>query len=454
MILFEALDIKREIIFGIIYFVLFMMMNSYLITYLFPKMDKGDFRLLQLGSIIRLLAAVAFGFIHLTMYTNPVSDTGNYHLFSEYWLRFIREHDAWFAVQQLFSSDSSLFISYLNSHNVSLVLRDSFCSHPQLLVVQLGALINLFSSDSYVAKAIVFASIGFVGILFILKTMHMLFPSVNKRWFVFTLLFIPSVAFWTSGYMKEPLCILSIGIIFYSYICLVLGGKARVRLLGCLLIFGVLLGFVKLFLLMALCVSLGIFTLLYQIHRTPFTRQNIIRLSSLYIVGIVLAFVSLHSSYLGDYSLGKVIGKAHTKFTLIRNTDVKAGSSYESCLHGTDAQSVLISIPKALNTAMFRPYLWEANNLLSLLSAVESAAVLCGTLFAIFLLLSRMKLIYPEERPIMLFLLILPLGFFYFAAISSSNFGTLVRYKSVFMPFYLMALSVVLSRGLKSKTLQ
>jgi hypothetical protein len=196
---------------------------------------------------------------------------------------------------------------------------------------------------------------------------------------------------------------------------------------------------------------MGLFALLHFVYKISFTRQNLFRLVPICLVGIILSFCILNSKYLGNYSLGRVIESAHTKFILIRNTDTKAGSSYTSCLNGTGYKEVLRSIPKALYTALFRPYLWESNNLLSLLSACESAVVLVGTLSILVLLVFRKKLISLLNTPSILFMFILSLTFFYFAAISSSNFGTLVRYKSIFMPFYLIALAVLLSRILRKQ---
>jgi len=400
--------------------------------------------MLQSGVIIKFLASLAFGLLYLFVLkpSAHLSDTANYHFFSIQMCRFMEDHHS---MNDLFGNISANFMQYLQQHNISLVNRDNFCVNPQLLIVRLGAWTNFVSNNSYFAKAIVFATMGYIGVLYTIKTMIRLFPATDLKLFILPLLFIPSIVFWTSGLMKEPVCLLAIGILLNYFTLLILQRKINFRSLIALMLSIWLLGFIKPFLLIILLISLIVFPVLHFIvnHKSSFTKRKIRLLTLLLIIFLLSAYLMLNQKYLGRYAIGHIFESARTSYVLMQGAD-KAGSTYEACLSETDLKSILLSIPKALNTALFRPYLWESNNLFSFISAIESLALLLATIYTIYLLINRKHLRSLIDNPGLLFMLFLSLTFFYFTTISTSNFGTLVRYKSIIMPFYLMTLTVTI----------
>ena len=126
------------------------------------------------------------------------------------------------------------------------------------------------------------------------------------------------------------------------------------------------------------------------------------------------------------------------------------GSGYDlGELDGT-LGSMLILMPNAINVALFRPYLWEVQNPLMLLAAMESFFVLALALVVLYK--TRLIEIFKVgTKPIVFFCLVFSLVFAFAVGISTYNFGTLMRYKIPMMPFFLAALLVILHQNRNHK---
>jgi hypothetical protein len=97
--------------------------------------------------------------------------------------------------------------------------------------------------------------------------------------------------------------------------------------------------------------------------------------------------------------------------------------------------------PDAIVVSLFRPYLWEVNNPLMLLSALESLALLLLVVYLIFK--GNVRLFRAFWEPNIFFYLLFALTFAFAVGVSTYNFGTLVRYKIPMMPFFVMALVLI-----------
>lgn len=142
------------------------------------------------------------------------------------------------------------------------------------------------------------------------------------------------------------------------------------------------------------------------------------------------------------YSLDKIAQTAMiTAYDIRYVTGKDAGSGYTlGELDGT-ISSMIKSIPAAINVTLFRPYLWEVNSPLMLLSAIESFALLMMTIFIVVKkgwLIKRYIL-----DPDVLFCFIFSLTFSFAVGISTYNFGTLSRYKIPMLPFFVIGLAII-----------
>ncbi len=277
-----------------------------------------------------------------------------------------------------------------------------------------------FTMAIYLSLFSVFAAWKFV------KRMTIVLPENRNAVFI-SFLFIPSVAFWSSGLMKESVMMTFLYFIGYFILRWYQDNSKWIiviPILICFLGLWLLKYYVAIVLLPVLLLTL-LFSIspgfLQSIH---FKWKLLIYFSLIVIGGLVVAF--LHPVF----SSGRF-------FELIRiSHDVVLANSNEAKIlfinAGSDFTFFIKNIPLAWVTGFFRPFPWEAFNLFSLIAAIEQFLFLLLFIYA-FILLFKVKINHKEIWLIM--------GAFIYCtllavvvSISTPNFGTLIRYQVAYMP--------------------
>jgi hypothetical protein len=152
------------------------------------------------------------------------------------------------------------------------------------------------------------------------------------------------------------------------------------------------------------------------------------------------------------YSLSRLPETARiTAYDIGFYTGKNAGSRYSLGEFDGTFTSILMLSPQAVNVALFRPYLWEVKNPLMLLSALESFVILMFTIYVLFV--RRQVLFKMLVNPHVVFCLVFSITFAFAVGLSTFNFGTLARYKIPLLPFYIMALSLMMDYSKSDKKL-
>ena len=104
---------------------------------------------------------------------------------------------------------------------------------------------------------------------------------------------------------------------------------------------------------------------------------------------------------------------------------------------------MLSKAPAAITAGLFRPFLWEVRNIVMLLSGIEGAILM----FLTFRILWKMRVFgiarYFAKNHLLVFALIFSLFFAFSVGISTSNFGSLVRYRIPVLPFFVGSLFIL-----------
>jgi hypothetical protein len=142
-----------------------------------------------------------------------------------------------------------------------------------------------------------------------------------------------------------------------------------------------------------------------------------------------------------------MIGKTAkvTAYDIAFQTGRDAGSTYAlGDLDGSFLGMVRLA-PQAINVALFRPYIWEIRNPLMLMSALESLIFLFVTVYVVFRFARapRISVLNPD----VIFCLVFSIVFAFGVGISTYNFGTLSRYKIPLLPFYALALVLLVNQS-------
>jgi hypothetical protein len=269
------------------------------------------------------------------------------------------------------------------------------------------------------------------------------YPDLKKQ-FAIAVLFVPSVFFWASGIMKDTITMSAIGYYTYAFYQIFIRRDRVIGNLITLLVSTMVIMSIKPYIAFALLPG----SLIWIVNKFTFEISNKVVKSLvgpflfLIAVGGGYLTLTLMSGFLGDYNVDNVLKKA-----VVANQDLKAdyygGNSFDIGDFDATLPSMLAKAPVAIEAAIYRPYLWEARNLVMLLSGFESMMLL----FITFRFLVRVRFLgflgYFTRSHLLTFSMIFALFFGFSVGISTSNFGSLVRYRIPVLPFYIGSIFIM-----------
>jgi hypothetical protein len=422
------------LIYGLAYAVQPSVTNRYTKPYFIPALT------------LKLVGGLAFGIIFNTLYAGDTNQyyrlTGIVHeAFGDSFttglrLLFIKNREA----------DPSLF-HYTD--RMFWLGRDS----TEYLPIQVGAVLGLFCFNNYSVITLGFATLSFTGMWAMYVTFVKLRPQIYKE-LATAVFFIPSVFFWGSGLMKDPLCLGALGWIFYAFYR---GFIERRNIPRCLLIgyiAGSILISTKIYILLAFLppALLWVFTEYSARLNSPLVRA--VAKPVLLTVGAAVALVALSSLSKLDsrFDVDKI--GAQSKLTadyLLSVSQAEHGSGYSLGEQDGTISGMLKLAPQAVVVSLFRPFIWEAHNPTMLLSAIEASYFIFLTLRIFYRVGVGKTLKAISSSPSITLCFVFSIIFAIAVGVSSSNFGTLVRYKIPLMPFYLGGLYILQNISMPSK---
>ena len=388
---------------------------------------------------LKFVGCVALGFIYQFYYSG--GDTFNYF----YHAKLIHS-----AFDHSFATGWKLLLDNGGSKDPALLpyVAGMFwheANSPEFLVSRIAAFFGLFCFNSYVVISLFFTVISFSGVWAMYIAFAKIRPQVYKQ-LAWTLFYIPSLFFWGSGLLKDSLCIGALGWLFYA---LYRGAIQRQMLLKCSVI-GVIAAYalisIKVYILLCFMPA----ALLWVFNETNSQIKNkTVRLLAkpLFIaVGVAVGFYAVLNITKGDakYDVNKIGERSKiTADYIYQQSVLQEGSAYHlGELDGTIGSMVKLA-PMAIVTSLFRPFPWEARNPVMVLSAIEAFFFLIFTLRIFYRVGVFKTLSVISKTPILSLCFIFSLIFAASIGVSTSNFGTLVRYKIPLIPFYLSALYIL-----------
>ncbi|WKN32232.1 hypothetical protein PZB74_02540 [Porifericola rhodea] len=394
------------------------------------------------GLSVKVVGALAVGFIYQFYYGGgkPSGDTFNYFKEAQVIFNAFLENPK-AGIQLLLANGE------VNPEIYEYANRIYWFDAPtEYFVIKLIALFSLFTGHTYTAVATIFAAISFSGIWAMYRSFYKLFPALHKE-FAIAMLFVPSVFFWGSGILKDTITLGALGWATWGIVRVFFERK------------GIVIGALVLFLSLYTIYSIKIYIVLCFLPAAILWvfLANVERIKSVALRILILPFVLVIGGLLGYYAMVKV-GEDNNRYSLDKVSETaEITARYLTYMGETQGGSVytlgddydfsptgmLRKFPLAVNVTLFRPYLWEAHNVVMLLSALESFATLLLTLWVIYQAGVMNLFRYTLARPIIGFCLLFAIAFSFAVGISTYNFGSLVRYKIPMFPFYLAGLFIL-----------
>ncbi len=390
--------------------------------------------------LVRMLGAIFIGLIYEYYYHG--GDTFNF-----YWNSTVIWHTFWvapfkairiiFANGEAYSPDLyeyTRYIYFLNAGDLS-----------SFNVVRVGAIFSLFTFNSYIVIALFFAVLSLTGLWAMYKALLDMFPRLAHQlaWATF---FIPSVFFWGSGYMKDTLTLTALGWGFYGFY---FGLIKRERVARNLIIFFLavyIIKEIKIYILGAMIPAIFPWLFLHYQSRIKSQVIRVISLPFMMLLSIPAAIFTFSqvTAENEQYRLENIAVTTQQSSEWLGYVSEKQGGSGYSLgeMDGTLA-GMVSKAPQAIWIGLFQPHIWQARNPVMLLSALEATIFLLLTLWTLWKVrLSNLIGMYVKH-PVLLFCLLFSLILAFGVTMASFNYGTMVRYRIPFMPFYMAMLLII-----------
>ena len=394
------------------------------------------------GLMVKIIGAIAVGFIYQFYYGGgrPSGDTFNYFANAA----IINE-----AFGDSFNTGLQLLLA--NGEYTPDIFRYAtrmywFHSPTEYFVIRVIAVLGLLTFHTYSAIAVLFAVLSFSGVWALFRTFYKLFPALHQK-FAIAILFLPSVAFWGSGILKDAITLGALGWATWAIVRIFFERKGVPVATLILLLALYTIYAVKIYIVLCFLPAALLWVFLANIKRVRSVMLQGLITPIILVVVVVLSYLAVVEIGKDNarYSVDKLSETAEITARYLTYVGESQGGSVYTLGDDFDFSplGMLRKFPLAVNVTLFRPYLWEAYNPVMLLSALESFFTLVLTVYILFQVGVGRLLKYIISKPVILFCLLFAVAFSFSVGISTYNFGSLVRYKIPMFPFYLSGLFIL-----------
>jgi hypothetical protein len=320
-----------------------------------------------------------------------------------------------------------------------------FNDHSGWAAAKVFGILSILTFHSYPAMTVLIASLSFTGAWALYRTFTDLYPKLYKQ-FALAILFMPSVFFWGSGILKDSITFGCLGWMAYTAYLIFFKGRNIFWNSAVLFFTGYLAIMLKAYIVISFVPAL-LFWIFFT-YRSKIQNQFIKVVSgpALFTIALLFAFlmVQLLGAEFSRYSLQNVMETAETFQSwhgyLAENANA---SGYTLGEFDGSLGSMITKIPAAVNVTLFRPYLWEVNNIVMLAAALESLLLLGFTLYILIRNGVGRTITSILTNPTVFFCLFFAIAFAFAVGFTTYNFGALVRYKIPCIPFFLAGLMIL-----------
>lgn len=336
-------------------------------------------------------------------------------------------------------NNTPAFDHYYSEMNYWARKVDSSIYNDSHTIIRFNALVRLFSFGYYNVHTVVICFLSLIGLTAIYKT-FMNHLQDKKRELVFAVFLLPSVLFWGSGVLKEGLIFFALGLLIYY------SGKlfSKKAILICIAT-ALLLAFSKFYVWLAIFPSIALLVWSNKSSTPPAFIKLVIILTVIGVVGLNIdSFTSIQNPLV-------TLSQKQYEFNLLatgqltdsnHNPIPTANSIIEINRLDPTFSSFLKNSPQALVNTFLRPFVWELKSPLMLLSGLE-------TIFILFIFVISLLFIKPIKEIYWQFVLFCTsFVFIQFLIIGETTpiLGAIARYKTIALPFFIIAVLFILDK--------
>ncbi|MBK5285038.1 MAG: hypothetical protein JJE25_06515 [Bacteroidia bacterium] len=298
-------------------------------------------------------------------------------------------------------------------------------------IIRINSIIRIFSFGVYNVHVVFFSFFSFAGLIALYRFFSGLIKR-NHRIVYAGIFLLPSVAFWSSGALKEAVAIFAIG--FFLHFSLKYVNKKSVRNGIMVLLFLFLLVLIKFYYLIALLP--GISGYLWCRNK-----QNIyLKYFTTHIVWLLLLYSTRF--IVPDYNVPVILSYKQNNFV---NMAVASGSG---SIFSTEKlhpvwRDIIKKSPDAFLSVLLNPLTFSRHKILALLSSLETVLVLLLLMAALI----AFRKPEQEDYPLLIFALSFVIITFTLIGLTTPVAGALVRYKTITLPWLIFMLVYIIDFG-------
>ena len=305
-------------------------------------------------------------------------------------------------------------------------------------VSRYSGLFYLIGAKSFIITSFIVCCFSYMGLWKFYRLLNMLYPGYEKG-LAYIILFLPSIAFWGSGIMKDSYTVSSACWLTYNfYMVLIIRKKVLINAIFLLLNLFIIIN-MKPYVILSLLPGIVIWLNSAYLKKI---KNIFLKILILPLISIVILVTGVYifqnlSSLMGVYGeVDTAIEQAQVIRSDLLRADQYGSNNYDVGKFDGSLISLISVAPNAIFTALFRPFLWEIGSPTMVFSAVENFILIIFTLFTLIRVSPFTVLRTLLKEPFLFYCLIFSLLFAFGVGIAGTNFGAMVRYKTPLMPFF------------------
>lgn len=386
--------------------------------------DKPYYQDFRKALFIKLFSGLAFAFIYLYYYGG--GDTLYYFWGSQ-------------SVSRMFVKDIPSFFKIIGG-NQSFELYSMFdrtTGWPtywrdpnSFAVCRFNVLFFWLGMGRFLGNTLVMDLFFFFALWRFYEMLVKIYPKNEKR-LVWALFYIPSVTFWSSGLLKDGWSLTGIIMLYSSLYQLMFLKEKKLFNIFWILFWSYVLIAIRPFMFYIAGGSALIWVLFNTIESIKSKFLRTVALPFLIVSGYAvgsLVYMQASSSATERYS--SVDAMLETAWVIQDDLkrDYYGGNTFDIGSFDPTIRGVLGKAPQALVAGLYRPFLWEGDGSLMVLSGLENLVLLLITIY--LLIKGRIFgfLRHIFEDPLLLSFTAFTVVFGFSVGLTTSNFGALVRY--------------------------
>jgi hypothetical protein len=300
------------------------------------------------------------------------------------------------------------------------------------IMIRFNCLMRFISFGNYYVHMVVMCFITFYGLTCLFKLFA---AEIKSKYFgIFcAVFFMPSVVFWGSAVLKDGVILFAAGMFLYNF-NLLLNNSAYLRNKIFFVLGFIMMMFIKVYVLFIMIPGL---IMLFIVKRRPHWSLNKFR----YWLGIYLIY-GISIFLLKFFSSINVVELISLKQHQFISLAIATGSgSVIEMPELSNLQSIIYNLPHALFVALCKPFLFDSSSPLIIMAGFENLLILAFIIFSFF----KMKKNNFYQTPWFFFSVFFVVILFSLIGLIVPVAGALVRYKTIALPFLIIAALISLN---------